>query len=82
MEPRDSYELLAEASRLSTTEAKFGFRALHRTEKQNLFRNFLAIVEDLAEDHDANFFDPRNQASAEIAKAIRDNGLVKPLPYI
>ena len=78
----EAYKILGEASRLRADDVKEGFASLHRTEQQNLFRNILAIVEQLAELGDAQRCDLRNNASVAIAQEIRNHGLIKPVPYI
>lgn len=60
------------------------FRHLHRTEKQNVVRNIVHLLDEAAIDYDNKDYDARNEASAKWAYAARE-GTARGLsvfPYI
>lgn len=56
------------------------FRALHRTEKQNVIRNIAQIIDEAAADHQDGLTDARNEASAKWAFEAME--IVHYFPYI
>lgn len=61
-------------------EARWAFQCLHRTEKQNVLRNLVSLLEEAACDHQDHNVDLRNQASSEWASKALE--LPHHFPYV